>query len=173
MLFRWRYSVIDKTKLFEKPVGICQPAEIRSRRTKKGLRPGEYLYGFRKSSRLCGAVTFAIYYGEEEWDGSKDLCGHLEEDAYDVIAQYAKAPELLEQKENSTGKDGKVDMCRALKELIANGEATGEARGEVRMNERFANLIRENRFDDMKKVVSDSEYRRKLLAEYHIAGAVR
>lgn len=219
---------------------------IRNRRSKKGLRPGEYLYGFRKSSRLYGAVTFVIYYGEEEWDGSKDLCGlldladipaelrklignygvnlievrrledtsvfqtdirqvfdfircsndaeklrelvendsefrHLAEDAYDVIVQYANAPELLEQKENSTGKDGKVDMCKALKELIANGEARGEARGEVRgeargearMNELFANLIRENRFDDMKKVVSDSAYRSRLLAEYHISGAAQ
>lgn len=89
---------------------------------------------------------------------------HLAEDAYDVMAQYAKAPEWLEQKENSTGKDGKVDMCKALNELIANGEA----RGEARMNDLFTILINENRFDDMKRTVSDRAYRNRLFAKYNI-----
>lgn len=66
---------------------------------------------------------------------------HLAEVAYDVIAQYAKVPKLLEQKENSAGKDRKADMCKALKELIANGEARGEVQGEACMNDLFANLI--------------------------------
>lgn len=101
--------------------------------------------------------------------------GHLAEDAYDVIAQYAKAPELLEQKENSTGKDGRVNMCKALKELIADGEARGEARGEERGEVRMGNLctilMNENRFDDMKRAVSDRAYRNRLFAEYNISEA--
>ena len=33
------------------------------------LRPGEYLYGFRKESRLSPTVIFLLYFGEEPWDG--------------------------------------------------------------------------------------------------------
>ena len=42
------------------------------------LTPGEYLYGFAKSSRLHPSVTFVLYYGKEEWDGAKDLHGILD-----------------------------------------------------------------------------------------------
>lgn len=98
--------------------------------------------------------------------------GRLAEDAYDVIAQYANASELLEQKKAMTGKDGKVNMCKALKELIANGKAEGEAigraEGEARMNDLFSRLVNENRYDDMRKATSDSTYRSRLFAEYNL-----
>ena len=42
------------------------------------LTAGEYLYGFRKDSRLYPVVTFILYYGEEEWDGATDLHGILD-----------------------------------------------------------------------------------------------
>ena len=38
-----------------------------------GLTKGEYLYGFKKDSRLHPVVTFVLYYGKEEWDGALDL----------------------------------------------------------------------------------------------------
>lgn len=48
------------------------------RRNRKGLSAGEYLYGFKKSSRLFPTITFVLYYGEKEWDGAKDLHGLLD-----------------------------------------------------------------------------------------------
>ncbi|MBD5547920.1 MAG: transposase [Lachnospiraceae bacterium] len=48
------------------------------RRNRKGLSSGEYLYGFRKDSRLFPTVTFVLYYGEKEWDGAKDIYGLLD-----------------------------------------------------------------------------------------------
>lgn len=39
------------------------------RRSKAGLSPGEYLYGFMKKSRLRPTVIFLLYFGVEEWDG--------------------------------------------------------------------------------------------------------
>ncbi len=50
--------------------------DVRSNR--KGLSAGEYLYGFRKGSRLLPTVTFVLYYGEKEWDGAKDIHGLLD-----------------------------------------------------------------------------------------------
>lgn len=48
------------------------------RRSRKGLSAGEYLYGFKKHSRLYPTITFVLYYGEKEWDGAKDLHGLLD-----------------------------------------------------------------------------------------------
>ena len=42
------------------------------------LSSGEYLYGFRKSDRLHPVITIILYYGEEEWDGARDLHGVLD-----------------------------------------------------------------------------------------------
>lgn len=56
-----------------------QAAQIRKtvRKDSVGLNAGEYLYGFKKNSRLYPTVTFILYYGKEEWDGAKDLYGIL------------------------------------------------------------------------------------------------
>jgi len=53
----------------------------------------------------------------------------MEEDAYEVVTQYVKADELIQVKDEYKGKDGKVNMCQALKELIEDGRAEGRASG--------------------------------------------
>ncbi len=57
-----------------------QAARIRkeTRKKREGLSPGERLYGFRKGSRLFPTVTFVLYFGEEDWDGSRDIHGLLD-----------------------------------------------------------------------------------------------
>ena len=37
------------------------------------LNDGEYLYGFKKDSRLKPVITFIIYSGIDEWDGAESL----------------------------------------------------------------------------------------------------
>ena len=55
------------------------------------LSSGEYLYGFRKSDRLHPVITIILYYGEEEWDGSRDLHGILDfQDIPEQIRQYVQ-----------------------------------------------------------------------------------
>lgn len=72
-----------------------QAARIRRkiRREKRGLEgslsPGEYLYGFKKSSRLFPTVTFVLYYGEKEWDGAKEL--------HDLL-DFTDMPKILREK---------------------------------------------------------------------------
>lgn len=48
----------------------------------------------------------------------------MEEDAYEVVTQYVKAEELVRVKDEYR-KDGKIDMCQALKELIEEGREEG------------------------------------------------
>lgn len=57
--------------------------------------------------------------------GFPDDCGKMvqsmEEDAYEVVIQYVKADELIQVKDEYRGKDGKINMCQALKKLIEDG----------------------------------------------------
>lgn len=63
-------------------------------------------------------------------------------------------------------------MCKALKELIADGRAEGESRGiamgEDRLNNLNLHLINENRFEDLKRAAIDNGYRKKLFAEFNL-----
>lgn len=63
--------------------------EIRGNRKKvldTNLRPGEYMYGFKKDSRLHPVITFVIYAGKEPWDGPMSL--------HDII-DFKDIPEKL------------------------------------------------------------------------------
>lgn len=129
-----------------------QAARIRKevRKFRKGLSVGEYLYGFRKSDRLLPAVTFILYSGSKKWEGPrtlhemldfsdipKELKGMVEdykinlvEDAFDVAVQYTNATELIEAKAYYE-KEGAVDMCQALTELLADERKEGREEGKV------------------------------------------
>lgn len=161
--------------------------EVRKNRT--GLSAGEYLYGFRKNSKMYPTVTYVLYSGTKPWDGPRTLhdildftdipnelreqvenykihlveirklkdtsvfktdvrqvfefirCSNdkkalkelvktddyyknMEEDAFDVGVQYTNATELIEAKEYYE-KEGAVDMCKALTELIEDGRNEG------------------------------------------------
>lgn len=50
---------------------------------------------------------------------------HLESDAFDVMAEYTNSEELNHIKEESRTEGGSYDMCRAIKELIADGRSEG------------------------------------------------
>ena len=61
-----------------------QLKEIRKelRNNPKGLEAGEYLYGFKKDSKLNPVVTFVLYSGKEPWEGP--VCLHDMLDFTDV-----------------------------------------------------------------------------------------
>ena len=52
------------------------------------LTPGEYLYRFKKDSRLHPSITFILYYGKDDWDGARDLHG---------ILDFTDIPETLQK----------------------------------------------------------------------------
>lgn len=73
----------------------------------------------------CSGDKNALKSLVEGDDAYKDMA----EDAYDVVAQYTNATELIETKSDYYGKDGRVDMCKALKELIEDGREEGREEG--------------------------------------------
>lgn len=60
----------------------------------KELKAGEYLYGFKKESRLHPVVTFVLYAGKEPWDGPMCLrdiidCSDIPETLRGMVADYS------------------------------------------------------------------------------------
>ena len=69
-----------------------------------------------------------------------DYYKNMEEDAFDVAVKYTNATELIEAKEYYE-KDGEVDMCKALTDLIESGRQEGR-------QEEMANTERERQRAD-------------------------
>ncbi|MBR5127323.1 MAG: Rpn family recombination-promoting nuclease/putative transposase, partial [Roseburia sp.] len=159
----------------------------------RGLSAGEYLYGYKKDSRLYPVITFVIYSGKEPWDGPMSLheiidftdipeelrskvadysinlidirrledtsifqtdvkhvfdfirCAESKEklyelvsrepyyqamdaEAFEVVSMYTNSKELAGIKKYE-GKDGKKDVCQAIKDLMADSRQEGREEG--------------------------------------------
>ena len=78
----------------------------------------------------------------------KEQFGHLEEDAYDMMVHMTGSGELIPVQEAWRDEEGKIDMCKALRDWAAEERAEGreegraEGREEGRMEERRLLAIR-------------------------------
>ena len=81
-----------------------------------------------------------------------DYYKNMEEDAFDVAVQYTNATELIEAKEYYE-KDGEVDMCKALTELIEDGREEGREEGR---QEELANTEKERQRADAAETRADA-----------------
>ena len=178
------------------------------------LTPGEYLYGFKKDSRLHPVITFMIYSGKEPWDGPMSLhdiidftdipeelrrktvdfpinlidirrledtsmfqtdvkhvfdfirCAEnkeqlyelvsnepyyraMDEDAYEVVSMYTNSKELVEIKAYE-GKDGKKDVCQAIKDLMADSRQEGIKEG---IKEGIVEGIEQNKIENARNLL--------------------
>ena len=70
---------------------------------------------------------------------------------------------------NQRKKEGKeIGMCKAIDDLILDGEKRGEKRGQERLA-RLIVVLSENHKDDLIiKAASDRTFRRKLFKEYNL-----
>lgn len=55
----------------------------------------------------------------------------MEEDTFDVITALTGSTELETVKDSCMEEGGKIDMCRAIKEMIADGKMEGRVEGRV------------------------------------------
>ena len=178
------------------------------------LTSGEYLYGFKKDSRLHPVITFMIYSGKEPWDGPMSLhdiidftdipeelrcktvdfpinlidirrledtdifqtdvkhvfdfirCAEnkeklyelvsnepyyreMDEDAFDVVSMYTNSKELVGIKKYE-GKDGKKDVCQAIKDLMADSRQEGREEG---IKEGMAEGIEQNKLENARNLL--------------------
>ena len=151
-----------------------QAAAIRKevRKECKDLESGEYMYGFQKGSRLFPTVTFILYFGEEEWDGARNLHDILDfegipESLRELVSDYRiHVIEVRKLKDTGVFKtDVKqvFDYIRfsgdkqKLKELIENDAAYG--------------MLDEEAYDMVASYVEDSEAL-KIKGKYRKGGKV-
>lgn len=92
----------------------------------------------------------------------------MEEDAFDVVAHYTNAAELAEVK-SYYGKDGKVDMCKAIKDLIEEGREEGMRQEAERFNQLIIILSEQGRMEELVKAAKSKTYREQLFRkELHL-----
>lgn len=92
---------------------------------------------------------------------SDDYYQSMEEDAFDVIVKYANASELAQARDYRR-KDGKVDMCTAIQEMMEDSRQEGE----TLFAELISRLFADNRTEDAKLAAEDEEARKRFYREY-------
>lgn len=93
-----------------------------------------------------------------------------------MIQAYGNTPILKKVKENYKTELGGYNMCQAWDEMMAEerlmGEKIGEKRGKKEGEERMARLIEvlteKNQMDQVKKVIKNRTYRKKMYKELGI-----
>lgn len=58
---------------YDEQMRRIQRRNHRSNHRARGLKRGEFISGFKKEDRLNAIFTIVLYYGEEPWDGARDL----------------------------------------------------------------------------------------------------
>jgi len=99
---------------------------------------------------------------------NREALNHMDADA--MMAMWSLLGEQKRLQKLIGGEEGKEkkDMCKAIDELIADGEAAGEAKGERRLSELILLLTRQKRQDLIVKAASDEKLRKKLYEKYHL-----
>lgn len=127
-----------------------QAARIRKeiRRNHSGLKPGEYLYGFRKDSRLYPVVTFILYSGSEDWDGALNLHGIIDfedipQDLVELVNDYHM--HLVEIRKLKNTDVFRTDVRQVFDFIRYSGDS--EKLKDLVMNDRYYQDMDEDAFD--------------------------
>lgn len=149
-----------------------------------------------RGSDLCEAFDFIRHsLNGETLTGflktERERFQNLPEDTYDFIASVTNASELQKLK-HELKSEGRYDMCRGIDEMMAKseergrkigesvgeergrkiGESVGEERGRKAGEQRSAALAKalldSNRMEDLKRMLTDTVYRGKLMMEMEI-----
>lgn len=118
----------------------------------------QYVFGFLKYAE--DKQRLAAYVEEHQGAFSE-----LDERAFDMISCMSKSAELKTIKiKYQEKKGGHVDMCRAITEMIADGEK----RGEERFMQLTKRLLDEGKTEVLNRVFEDRNYRNQMYKKYQI-----
>lgn len=140
------------------------------------LKPGEYMYGFKKNSRLHPVTTIVLYAGEEQRDALYDLVSSnpyfqsMDEDAYEIISKYANINDGVVKMDDYRREDGGVNVCKGIRDLMEHSKAEGREEGvqlgvEQERRDIIINMLEMNKsIEEICKVVRcDVEYVREIM----------
>ena len=142
-------------------------------RQRKDLKAEEYLSGISREDRFLPVVTLVLYFGKH-WDGPRNLkdlklvfgfvqnaddkeklrafaraeeeaLSELAEDAYDLISVMTGTEELDRIKKEKQERKGKVNMCKAIDDMLADAREEGRERGRSEMMNGLQEMIADAR----------------------------
>lgn len=90
----------------------------------------------------------------------------LEEDLFHVLALFGDMSVLIDQKEALRTEGGKIDMCKGMRDLLADSRAEGVDEGLTRVNKLNQLLAAQGRTDDIIKAAGDARYQERLFKEF-------
>lgn len=104
---------------------------------------------------------------------NKSAFSDLNEQAYDMISCMSKSGELKEiKKKYQDKKGGKVNMCKAITDMIAEGRREGKKEGKREGELLFARLtqilLKDGQVEILSRAADDEGYRQKLYKQYGI-----
>lgn len=109
-----------------------------------------------------------IEYVEE----NKQAFQNVSSDTYHAIATFTKAGQLLDEQQKYASEEGNIDMCKALDDLIKDGERRGEQQGEQRGEQRIKKviecLIADGLSDAIPRIVSEPNFCDEMFIKYQI-----
>lgn len=150
------YSIVKATV----PSDIVLFLKLMTLRFFKGF-PAEEIMKFQSSLR---EVLLFIKYSKDKKNQAKMLKQNeerfqdMERRAADVIEVITHAGLKFKEVE------GRVNVCQAIQEM----REEERIKGEDRQNELTRRLLQDDRLEDLRRAVNDSDYRERLFAEYGI-----
>ena len=97
---------------------------------------------------------------------NKEVFENLAEDTYNLLAVMARSPMLEELKDDVKNLKGGWNMCKALDDMVKDGERRGKRLGKNQINKLNRLLLADNRQEELLRSVSDRKLQQKLLQEY-------
>ena len=97
---------------------------------------------------------------------NKEVFEYLAEDTYNLLVVMARSPMLEELKDDVKNLKGGWNMCKALDDMVKDGERRGKRLGKNQINKLNRLLLADNRQQELLRSVSDRKLQQKLLQEY-------
>lgn len=114
-------------------------------------------------------------------NANEEIFSNLPEDTYNLLTVMAGSREMKQIKRNVQNTGGRIDMCKAIRDMINDGRMEGErngftkgrmegnTEGEERMAQLYQKLILAGRNEELLQASTDKTYRNKLMLEFGIA----
>lgn len=128
----------------------------------------EYLSGIKKEDKIIPVAVLLVYFGEEAWDGARELYEFFGDKEDFLIGQMVTSVKLNLL---DVQRFKRVDQFETdLRQVFGFMQRRSDKRrvGEDNLAELMKRLIGEDRMKDLKKALENKKYRKKLYREFGI-----
>lgn len=163
------YQMIIRCMAYELEEYERQIRELQKEHQMRGdLIAEEYLSGIKKEDKIIPVAVLLVYFGEEAWDGARELYEFFGDKEDFLIGQMVTSVKLNLL---DVQRFKRVDQFETdLRQVFGFMQRRSDKRrvGEDNLAELMKRLIGEDRMKDLKKALENKKYRKKLYREFGI-----